>query len=135
MIESSYVRRCLKWLANVIAIEYQRNDLSSTLRTKVEKFYTAICSSLEWSELTRDDFLELGFMCNGYEIEDPYELWLIPTWLYPVIPDGLLVMNLKHEFFEFNKKRTPYITFYECMNFGIRIDNPNYKLSQGDQVE
>lgn len=95
----------------------------------MNKFYSSVNTSIEWDDLTRDDFLSLGFMCYGYEQEDPYELWLIPIWLYPIIPDGLQLEDIHMNSFLFNRETTPYETFYGCMTYGIKISNPCYKKS------
>lgn len=124
--EIDYVLRCLRWLANAVAEDYQVNNMSNKLKLKTDKFYASIGPVIDWHELTRDDFLRLGFMCYGYADDDPYELWLIPQWLYPVIPEGMQLMDLNNQFFSFKRGCTPYEIFYGCMTYGIRIDNPSY---------
>ena len=121
-----YALRCLKWLANSVAKDYQDKNMSTELIKKVDKFYESVKIAIDWHELTRNDFLKLGFMNCGYDDEDEYELWLIPMWLYDAIPDGLLLMNLDHTMFTFKRGETPFEPFYGCMTYGIRIPNPSY---------
>lgn len=121
-----YVLRSLKWLANAVAEDYQDRNMSTKLIKKTDKFYASLRQTIDWHELTREDFLRLGFMNCGYEEEDQYELWLIPLWLYEAIPDGLLLVDLHHNLFTFKRGETPFEVFYGCMTYGIRIANPSY---------
>jgi hypothetical protein len=121
-----YALRCLRWLANAVAKDYQDKNMSTELINKTDKFYDSLRKTIDWHELTRDDFLTLGFMNCGYEDEDEYELWLVPLWLYDAIPDGLLLMDLNHNMFTFKRGQTPFEIFYGCMTYGIRIPNPSY---------
>ena len=121
-----YALRCLRWLANSVAKDYQDKNMSTELINKTDKFYDSLRKTIDWHELTRDDFLTLGFMCCGYEEEDEYELWLVPLWLYDAIPDGFLLMDLNHNMFTFKRGQTPFEIFYGCMTYGIRIPNPSY---------
>ena len=121
-----YALRCLRWLANAVAEDYQDKNMSTNLINKTDKFYESLRKTIDWNELTRDDFLRLGFMNCGYEDEDEYELWLIPLWLYDVIPDGLLLMDLNRNMFTFKRGQTPFEKFYGCVTYGIRIPNPSY---------
>lgn len=121
-----YALRCLRWLANAVAKDYQDKNMSTELINKTDKFYDSLRKTVDWHGLTRDDFLTLGFMNCGYEEEDEYELWLVPLWLYDAIPDGLLLMDLNHNMFTFKRGQTPFEIFYGCMTYGIRIPNPSY---------
>ena len=116
-----YSLRCLRWLANAVAKEYQEGNLSAELKTRTEKFYSSISPKFDWHEFTRDDLIRLGFMCYGSEEELNYELWLIPLWLYPVIPEGLLLTDINHNMFTFRRNNAPYEIFYGCMTYGLRM--------------
>ena len=121
-----YALRCLRWLANAVAEDYQDKNMSTKLINKTDRFYDSLRKTIDWYQLTRDDFLTLGFMNCGYEDEDAYELWLIPMWLYDGIPDGLLLTDINHNMFTFKRGETPFEIFYGCMTYGIRIANPIY---------
>lgn len=130
-----YVLRCLRWLANAVAEDYQDKNMSKNLIKKVDKFYESLRLNIDWYELKRDDFLRLGFMNCGYDDEDKYELWLIPLWLYDSIPDGLLLTDLNHNMFTFKRGKTPFEVFYGCMTYGIRIPNPTYGKTLDELLE
>lgn len=121
-----YALRCLKWLANAVAVDYKVNNMSTQLKQKTDKFYDAIRHVIDWHNLTYKELLKLGFMNCGYEDTDPYELWLIPQWLYPIIPEGLLVEDLDRNEFEFHRHTAPYDLFYGCMKYGIKLKNESY---------
>ena len=110
----------LRWLATGVVSDYQDNMLSPLLKAKANKFYDALEKIIKWEELTKDNALQLGFMCcDDTGTED--ELWLIPAWLYPIIPEGLVCYDMKNTQFEFHRKETPFENFYGCLRFGIKL--------------
>lgn len=121
-----YALRCLRWLANAVAEDYQDKNMSTKLISKTDRFYDSLRKTVDWYQLTRDDFLTLGFMNCGYEDEEEYELWLIPIWLYDAIPDGIELFDINRNAFTFKRGETPFEIFYGCMTYGIRIPNPSF---------
>lgn len=126
--ELDYITRCLRWLANVVVAEDKQGKLSPLMHEKLCKFVQSVGRDIDLYTLTREDFLTLGFMCYGYEDDDPYELWLIPVWMYDLIPDLMELEDIEHNKFIFNKKTAPCEPFYGCLQYGLRINNPSYKI-------
>lgn len=118
------INRCLRWLTDAVANDYQNDALSPILKDKVEKFYQSVNSCIDWDNLIAYDLRNLGFMRYEDEGESSTELWLIPQWLYPIIPDEIELMNIQGEMFTFDRKTTPYTLFYGCMTYGVCIHNP-----------
>jgi hypothetical protein len=131
----SYAIKCLRLLANTVAKDYQDKNMSTELIDRTDKFYQSLRKTIEWQDLTREDFLKLGFINCGYEDEDEWELWLIPMWLYDAIPDGIQLVDINHNIFTFKRGQTPFEIFYGCMTYGIRIPNPTYGKSLMEIIE
>lgn len=114
-----YVNRCLRWLANEMFPFYFDGELPKELEAKVDTFYKSIEGCIDWYNMTRKDLLRLGFL-NLEEDEDvTNSLWLIPTWLFPVIPEGMTVYDADKKPFAFFKNSAPQDVMYGCYTFGI----------------
>lgn len=113
------ITRCLRWLANAVINDYMDKSTSSLLNDKIEKFYHTVNNKIDWYNLQPKDFRALGFMSYGENEET--DVWLIPAWMYGIVPDGLTVENIYGHSGAFNKIDFPYETFYGNLNFGIRV--------------
>ena len=80
------IKNCLTWLANQIALDYIYGDKFHSNKEIMEKFYDSIKNEIEWNTMTTQQAKELRFARWS---DDMPNLWLIPIWLYPVIPDDL----------------------------------------------
>ena len=47
-----YALRCLRWLANAVAKDYQDKNMSTELINKTDKFYDSLRKTIDWHELT-----------------------------------------------------------------------------------
>lgn len=126
--ELDYITRCLRWLANAITSEEVEGKLSPLMSEKLGKFLHAAGRDIDFYALTREDFLQLGFMCYGYDEDDPFELWLIPYWMYNLIPDAMQLEDIDHKEFAFKKGVTQRQMFWGCLEYGIKIKNPAYRM-------
>ena len=83
-----YMIRCLKWLVNNIAPEYINKTLPLSLEEKVSKFYLSMQNAIDWYNLTKEDCMALGCVCyDDNSMEDEYNVWYFPAWVYPIIPE------------------------------------------------
>lgn len=130
----SRVYSTLRWLANGIVTEYQNKSLSSELESKVDKFYYTLQGIIDWEDLTRDNLLELGFMTLA-DYDDEWEVWLIPAWLYPIIPDGLKVATSDLREFIFRRSECPFEVYYGALTFGLKLKNPLYGQTLEDLLK
>lgn len=120
--EYNYIVRCLRWLANNIAPEYVNNSLNPSLMKKMDNFYHSLESVISWNNLTKEDCMALGCIC--YDDPDcPYETWFFPAWLYPLIPEGLSVIDNEGKEVIFHRKDIPFTLFYGNLTFGLRFPN------------
>lgn len=114
-----YVNRCLRWLANELFPFYFEGKLPKELEEKVDTFYKSLDSRMDWGGLTRKDLLRLGFLNLEEEEDVANSLWFIPTWLFPVIPEGMTVFDADKKPFAFFKSTAPQDVMYGCYTFGI----------------
>ena len=117
-----YVNRCLKWLANELVTFYLEEDLPEELSEKVDTFYDCIGKSIDWFSLTKKDVQRLGFLCWEEDDESADNgVWFIPNWLFPVIPDGIILFDKDGEPFEYHRATAPDEVMYGCLTFGVKI--------------
>ena len=86
------ILNCLTWLANCLSSEYVWGKKISEKRKNeyFDSFYSSLRKHIDWNKLTPDDAKKLRF-CQW----DSYSnLFLIPLWLYPVIPDDLELTSI-----------------------------------------
>lgn len=125
-VDLHYVTRCFRWLSNELVGPYREGCLPAPLKNKIDTFYDSIRSTIDWDMLTRDDCLWLGFINSQRDMISAkgviQELWLIPQWLIPVIPEGLLVEDIKGNRFEYREKVCDKTTHFGVLEYGIVLD-------------
>ena len=134
-IDISFIHRILRWLANGITNDYVCNRLSPALTNKMNKFYTTLQTTFDWEKLTREDCRALGFMCYGADENEEYEVWCIPAWLYPIIPEGLNVTDNDFTTFQFKRVERPFKVTYGVLEYGLIFKNPTYGKSLEELIE
>lgn len=123
-MEKNSMYRYFRWLTGKVADQYLKGLLSKSLAKEVRKFYKSLDQSLNWDELTKEDLISLGFVLwHEAELSD---LWLIPGWLYPIIPEGLKVQTTDYHTYNFDPSILPYKPDQGYLNFGILVSK-NFK--------
>ena len=114
-----YINRCLRWLANELFPFYFEGELPKDLQQKVDIFYKSVEGCIDWYNMTKKDLLRMGFLNLDEDDEPSQSLWFIPTWLFPVIPEGMTVYDAEKKPFAFFKSTAPTDVMYGCYTFGI----------------
>lgn len=122
----NYVTRCFRWLANELVIPYMDSALPAPLKNKVDTFYESIRNTIDWDALTREDCLWLGFMNSQRDMLSAQgviqELWLIPQWLIPIIPEGMYVEDVHGNRFQYNAKMCDKTTQFGVLGYGLVLN-------------
>lgn len=125
-IDLEYVTRCFRWLTNELVTPYMENKLPSTLKTKVDTFYDSVRKTVDWDSLTRDNCLWLGFMNSQRDMVSAkgviQELWLIPQWMIPIIPEGMYVEDVHGNRFQYNSNVCDKTTKFGVLSYGIVLN-------------
>lgn len=113
------LQNCLTWLANAVAEPVLHIKNPGHLDSDIRQSWGVFCNSIkskgyiDWKNLTLQEAKELRF-CRWDEESD---LWLIPIWLYPFIPEDLELTSIGG-----NKGFAPNIdtdTRFGCLAWGI----------------
>lgn len=122
-LNKNYINSCLRWLANELVPFYKTRSLPRGVMDKLDTFYSSVSKSLDWYNITEQDMLNLGFLNWGDNDEDSVNVWFIPNWLSPIIPEGLTVYNTQGTPFDFDPKTASTEVLYGCLTFGILAKN------------
>lgn len=106
-------------------------ELPEGLKKEVEACSKAITKEIPWDTwreridkhlgVPTDVLLALGF--RPWNDGDP-ELWLIPFWLMPHIPDGFPVAAIDGEHLAWDKNRIDDDVRFGCLAYGIEVPKP-----------
>ena len=118
-MNNHYINSCFKWLANELIPYYNDKNLPVELQDKVTTFYQSLNKSIDWFNLDPKQMLSLGFL--NWEEEPNNGIWFIPAWLFPIIPDGMILYNVDGKKFEFNSKTSSKESMFGCLTYGIRL--------------
>lgn len=127
-LDKNYLYRCFRWLTNELIKEKLENKLPPELNRILNKFYDSISKKVE--DMTTTDeksMLDLGFI--PYEISRGGIIWLIPLWMYPLIPENTQVYTTTGSMFEFHEKTAPKDTMFNCLKYGILDSSKVHKES------
>lgn len=111
----------LTWLANAITGPMLHAKNPSHLASDIRQSWGVFCNSIksnaciDWKNLTLEEAKELRF-CRWDKESD---LWLIPIWLYPFIPEDLELTSISG-----SKEFAPNIdtdTRFGCLAWGILL--------------
>lgn len=129
-IDTVYIHRTLRWLANLMVVDYENRTLSPMLMEKMNKLYSTLQDTIEWGKLTKQNCIDLGFISYEAHSHEEYEVFCIPAWLYPIIPEGLKVMDTSFREFKFTRLECPFNINYGTLNYGLKFRNPSYKAKR-----
>lgn len=82
-----------------------------------EEFLKYLKDNIDWNDLDIDKCKLLGFLRWD---EDMPNLWLIPGYMYPIIPIGLKVKSIGGGEFEWTGKEDNDVRF-GCLAYGIEV--------------
>lgn len=115
------LQNCLTWLANAVAEPVLHTKSPDYLDKDIRQSWEVFCNSIkskdyiDWKNITLQEARELRF-CRWDEESD---LWLIPIWLYPFIPEDLELTSIGGD-----KGFVPNIdtdTRFGCLAWGILL--------------
>ena len=122
-MNNHFVNGCFKWLANELVPYYNSKDLLIELIGKVEKFYNSLDTTIDWFNLTPSEMSSLGFL--NWEEEPTKGIWFIPAWLFPIIPEGIVLYDIEGNSFEFCSKTSSKESMFGCLKYGIMLTDNN----------
>lgn len=116
---NAVVANCLTWLANLYTEEYVWGRADERKKSKLTVFYTELREkkAVDFERLTIAEAKELRF---GRWTKDS-DLWLIPIWLYPLIPVGLELTSISGKKVVFDGKNIDTDTRFGCLAYGIEL--------------
>ena len=123
-MNKSYVYGCFKWIVNHFSRYYTKDELPDDLKKRVDIFYQSISQALDWDNLSLEDAKYLGFLCLEDIGED--SIWFFPTWMYPLIPEGLTVYDMSGNRKEFHRDTMSSENLYGCLSYGLVFNDGNF---------
>ena len=118
-----YMNSCYRWLLNELIPYYNNEDLPTELKQRVSKFYESIDTTIDWFNLSAEDMLFLGFL--NWEEQPTSGVWFIPAWMFPIIPEGIVLYDIDGVSFEFNSKTASKESMFGCLKYGIMLTDNN----------
>ena len=131
------VKNCLTWLANTLAVMYVGKQINEVkIKQALDKFYQAFKKEnlINFNDLTTEEARELRF-CKWQENDN---LYLIPIWLYPLIPVGLELTSISGEKIVFDGNNIGDDIRFDCIAYGIELEDTEKEKSievKGMEVE
>lgn len=116
------LKRALIWLANRAAQGYVYTTWSDEfvgkeLRESMDQLYKILAKYIDWSVLTIKEAKELGFV----QWNEGSNLYLIPIWLYPTIPEDLELHCISGD--TCYKKDIDTDNRFGCLAYGLLLED------------
>lgn len=116
------LKRALIWLANRAAQGYVYTTWSDEfvgkeLRESMDQLYKTLGECIDWPVLTIKEAKELGFV----QWDEGANLYLIPIWLYPAIPEDLELCCISGG--TYYKKDIGIDTRFGCLIYGLLLED------------
>ena len=113
------IKNCLTWLANKTAENYVYGYAKGREKDTLDTFYNEFKTKklIDFENITISEARELRFG----KWEDNNDLWLIPIWLYPLIPIGLELKSISGEKVIFNGNNIDKDIRFGCLAYGIEL--------------
>jgi hypothetical protein len=117
------VQNCLSWLVNKLSESNSYESWSNDLKAKQNKeafemFNKEVRKHIDFKNLTVDEAIELRF--SRWD-EDMPNLYLIPLYLVPVLPEGLEVTSISGNKKIVGKDYIDNDIRFGCIAYGINI--------------
>lgn len=129
-MNNTYVNACLRWLVNELYPFYEKDKLPKEFVSKMNTFYSSVSKDFDWENPDKTTLKTLGFL-NWEDESETDCVWFIPRWLYPAIPDGLILYDRKKQPFEFSHTQETDDVMFGCLPYGILVSTEvldNYDL-------
>ena len=111
------VTTTMSWLINTISINNYSKDIDiriSKNEKAINEFNESMKKHLDFNNITIDDAKNLRFIQRG-------NLWLIPLYLLPILPDGLELTRIDGSKVIVGKDYIDNDIRYGCIAYGIEI--------------
>lgn len=116
------VRANITWLINKLSEGYMYtwDDGFKQKESKknFDRFYEELKKNIDLTKLTVEEAKELRFGRWSDEFPD---LWLFPLWLVPIIPEGMEVIDINGNKFNYEKEKADNDIRFGCVAYGIEI--------------
>jgi hypothetical protein len=118
------ILNCLTWLANRVSETTQYENWSDEFCRKEikeanQKFVEEIKNHIDWDNLTEEDCKELRFG----KWDEESGIYLIPLYLFPIIPIGLKVYCISGEEIVNDGTNLDDDNRFGCIAYGIKPKN------------
>lgn len=119
----NYINSCFRWTINELMPFYQDGLLPQELSDKIKIFYSSISSAIDWYNPTKEELLQLGFINweDHTTNDDTSGVWFIPRWLFPIIPEGIVLCSKNGSKFEFHSRTASKEVMFGCLTYGLLI--------------
>lgn len=122
---SDKIKNLVRFTLSVGASTYMQPHAMQKAPAQTKEDFAKIgLTAEELLQLTPSEATLLGF--TRWEEENP-TLHLIPVWLYPALPKGILVTSISGEETEFDKETHDSETRYGCLAYGIHLVEPDFR--------
>ena len=116
---------CLTWYANRVAETVQYTNWSDEfcrkeIKENTNRMLKELSRHIDWSNLTREEALELRF---GMWDEDMPNLYLLPLYLLPILPIGTELTTINGDKIVYDGTNVDDDTRFGCIAYGIEISN------------
>ena len=112
----------LTWYANQIemACEYYQNpnDVYTEIKIARDRFLEKLKDEIDFNNLSEQEAKELRF--GKWSEEDP-TLYLIPIWLFPILPVGTKLTCINGEDIVYDGHNVDNDVRFGCLAYGVRV--------------
>lgn len=116
------IMNLLTWYANQIemACEYYQNpnDVYTEIKIARDRFLEKLKDEIDFNNLSEQEAKELRF--GKWSEEDP-TLYLIPIWLFPILPVGTKLTCINGEDIVYDGHNVNNDVRFGCLAYGVRV--------------
>ena len=116
------IMNLLTWYANQIemACEYyhEPNGIYTEIKIARDRFLEKLKDEIDFNNLSKQEAIELRF-CKWSE-EDP-TLYLIPIWLFPILPVGTKLTCINGEDIVYDGHNVDNDVRFSWLAYGVRV--------------
>ena len=116
------IMNLLTWYANQIemACEYYQNPNNVYTEIKIarDRFLEKLKDEIDFNNLSEQEAKELRF--GKWSEEDP-TLYLIPIWLFPILPVGTKLTCINGEDIVYDGHNVDNDVRFGCLAYGVRV--------------
>lgn len=116
------IMNLLTWYANQIEMAYEYyqnpNDVYTEIKIARDKFLEKLKDEIDFNNLSEQEAKELRF--GKWSEEDP-TLYLIPIWLFPILPVGTKLTCINGDEIVYDGKNVDNDVRFGCLAYGVRV--------------